>query len=267
MSQLNPYQASPSVPQVASEIRKVKVRTLSLFRRTFELIRDQYWLFLGITLLAMLLGSAVPFGLIMGNVLVGVYACYSQRDRHGRAEFSTMFKGFENFLEPFLAFLIIFAVAMVVMLPMMVAMFVLIVWPILQQASAAGPNAPPTLPPGMTLTIVTMYPLMIAANILITMPFLFTFPLMAERNLRAVEAVKLSIQGVLRNFWGVLWCLIVVTMISIAGALMCYFPLFLLMPLTFGVFFTLYRDIYGPPATGEPQPMILDAEVIDGASA
>jgi uncharacterized membrane protein len=265
VSQFNPYLPSASVPHhVAVEIRKVKVRPISLFRRTLELIRGQYWLFLGITLLAMLLASAVPFGLIMGNVLVGVYACYSQRERRGRAEFSTMFKGFENFLEPFLAFLIIFAAAMVVMLPMMVAMFAMIFIPIIQQAGAAGPNAPPNLPPGVTMTIVAMYPLMIAANILIAMPFLFTFPLMAERNLKAMDAVKQSIQGVLRNFWGVLWCLIVVTMISVVGALMCYVPLFLMMPLTFGVFFTLYRDIYGPPpVSDEPQSMIFDAERID----
>jgi len=195
VSQSNPYAPSHSAPHDDLGIRKVKVRVWDLFRRSFRSLGDQYWLFLGITLLGMLIGSAVPMGLIMGPVLVGIYACYIERERTGRADFQTMFKGFENFLEP----------------------------------------------------------------------FLFTFQLIADRNLKGIDAVKLSVQGTLKNFWGVLWCLIVVTFVALLGALMCYLPLFLLMPVTFGVFYVLYRDIYGPvPLLPEdPWTEVQDAELID----
>ncbi len=266
VSQSNPYAPSQSRKHDDLGIRKVKIRVLDLFRRSFRLLGDQYWLFLGITFLGMLIGSAVPMGLIMGPVLVGIYACFIERERTGRADFQTMFKGFENFLEPFLAFLVILAVGLVVTLPLMIAMFAILFVPIIQAANAAGPNGPPpVMPPTFFFTMIAFYPVIIGVNILVALPFLFTFQLIADRNLKGIDAIKLSIQGTLKNFWGVLWALIVVTFVSFLGALMCYIPLFLLMPVTFGVFYMLYRDIYGPlPVLPEdPWTEIQDAELID----
>lgn len=264
MSQVNPYATSGQVAPSDLGINKVKVRMVDLFRRSFRLIGDQYWLFLGITVLAMLLGSAVPFGLIMGPLLVGVYCCFIERERRGRCDFATMFRGFDNFLEPFLAFLVMLGVSLVVMLPLMIIMFAVIFLPLIQAQAAAGPGNPVEPPPMFFFGLFVLYPLIIAVNILIALPFLFTFQLIADRNLKGIDAIKLSIRGVLRNFWGVLWCLLVMTFVSFIAVLMCYFPVFLIMPVSFGVFYLLYRDIYGSPPgaeTGAPSDVI-DGELI-----
>ena len=262
MSHGNPYApAHPSkLPQGDIEIRKVPVRVISLLRRAFDLIRDQYWLFLGITLLGLLIGSAVPLGLVMGHVLVGIYSSYLERERKGRTEFQTMFIGFENFLEPLLAYLIILAVGLVILIPFMVVMMVIVMVPIIAAAQSAGPGNQPEVPATFFVMFLILYPLMIAVSLLSVLPFLFTFQLMADRNLRGIDAIKLSIRGVLANFWGVLWCLIALSFISFLAALMCYFPVFLLMPLTFGAMYLLYRDIYGPPP--ELPDDVLDAQVV-----
>jgi hypothetical protein len=250
----NPYAPVHRGSPADISIRKVNVRVFDLFQRSFQLLGDQYWLFLGITVLAMLIGSAVPLGLIMGPVLVGIYCCFIERERIGRVEFSTMFKGFEDFLEPFLAFLVILAVGLVVMVPLTLIMFVAILLPILAVAGSGDPNVAPAAPIMSILMMLALYPLIIGAQILIAMPFLFTFQLIADRNLKAIDSIKLSVQGVLRNFWGVLWCLIAVSFLSFLAALMCYFPMLFLMPVSFGVSYVLYRDIFGPLPELPPQP-------------
>jgi uncharacterized membrane protein len=254
----NPYAPTGSTAVADLRIRKVKIGVIDLYRRTFDLIRDQYWLFLGITLLAMLLVSF--FGLIMGNVLVGVYECYRERERRGRTEFETMFKGFEPFLQPFVALLVIVAIGLAAMIPLVIAMFALVFLPVI---TLQGGGANPPQASMLIWVFLVIYPLIIGAQVLVTLPFVFTFQLLADhKTMGAVDAVKLSVQGVLQNFWGVLWCLLVVTFLSIFAALLCYVPLFLLMPLTLGVFYVMYRDIYGPPPPAAPE-QVIDAEVVD----
>ena len=103
---------------------------------------------------------------------------------------------------------------------------------------------PPTPDLGVFLL---MYPVMLIANLAIMLPFLFTFQLIADRNLPAIPAMKMSFQGVVRNFWGVLGYLVVLTIVSVVLTMMCYVPGILFLPISLGTLFLLYRDIFPPP--------------------
>ncbi|MGV3483258.1 MAG: hypothetical protein ACO1RT_02435 [Planctomycetaceae bacterium] len=241
MSQTNPYTSSMHVSaQQATSIRQVQVKPIELLKRGYALIRGQYWLFLGVTIVGLLIGSAVPLGLLLGPMLVGIYLCYAERESGRPAEFGTLFKGFDDFVSSFVAVLILMGVSLVAMLPFLIAMFVLVFIPIIN-AQAAGANAPP---PDLPIGVLLLYPLMIAVNVLVTMPFLFAFQLIADRKLAAVEAVKTSVSGVLRNFMGVLGFMIVLAVVNVALTLMCYLPVIFFLPISFGAMFALYRDIF-----------------------
>ena len=248
MSEANPYAPTDSVRPEDFGINKVSVRPIALLQRSYELMGDQYWLFFGISLVAILVGSAVPFGLIMGPMLVGVYLCFIQRERGQQTEFATLFRGFDFFMESFIAFLIMIGVSMVVIFPLMLGFMGMLLWPIISASQNGGP--PPA--PAITFGVVAMYIVMLVANVLVTVPFLFTFQLIADRNLKGVAAVKMSARGVIRNFGGVLWAMIVFTFISMLAAMACYVPLFFLLPITFGGFFMLYRDIFGSKSPTPP---------------
>ncbi|MGI9471019.1 MAG: hypothetical protein ACR2NZ_05780 [Rubripirellula sp.] len=247
----NPYAPTDSVRPEDFGIRKVSVNPIELLKRSYALIGDQYWLFMGITIIGIIIGSAVPFGLIMGPILVGVYLCFIQRERGQKAEFATLFRGFDYFMESFIAFLIMIGISMVVILPFMFALMGMLLWPVIS-ASQTPNGPPPAISPAITVGIVVMYFVMLAVNILVTLPFLFTFQLIADRNLKGVAAVKMSARGVIRNFWGVAWAMFVFTFISMLAAMACYFPVFFLLPITFGGFFVLYRDIFGTDAPVDP---------------
>lgn len=247
MSQANPYAPTSSASVDDSGIRAVNVKPIQLMKRAYALVGDNYWLFLGITLVGILVGSAVPFGLILGPMLVGIYLCYLHRERGAPVEFGTLFKGFDYFKESFIAFLVLLAVSMAVIIPFMIVMFAMMAGSIAAAQGNAG-NGPPQ-PPEFPIGILVLYPLMIAANFVITLPFLFTFQLIADRNMKGIEAVKTSVRGVLKNLGGTVWFLFVLMVITFALACLCYVPAILFMPISFGSLFLLYRDIF-PHAAG-----------------
>src|SRR2546425_757396 len=60
-------------------------------------IKDRYWLFLGMTLVATLIGGAVPIVLI-GPMMCGLYMCLLAKMRGESIEFGLLFKGFDYFV-------------------------------------------------------------------------------------------------------------------------------------------------------------------------
>ncbi len=252
MNQANPYAPSMHAPLARLDIRTVKIRPIELLKRGYRMLGDQYWLFLGITVVGMLIGSAVPMGLILGPMITGIYICYGLLERGERVEFSHVFKGFDSFKESFIAYLVILATAMVVVFPMMLIMFAVVFLPIIS-AGQNGGNAGPS--PSLITTMMIFYPMMLLVNIAVAIPFLFTFQLISDRKMQGMEAVKASLSGVSKNLLGVVWYMIVVTLISVVLACMCYLPVFFFFPISFASIFLLYRDIFpDPTVTQQPVP-------------
>ena len=241
MSQVNPYQSTAvTYPLNASDIRKVKVRPFQLLQRGYDLIRGQYWLFFGLSIVAMLISSAVPFGIIMGPMLVGLYLCFLARERGDIVDFEKLFRGFDFFRESFIATLVIVAATFIVILPLMLVFAVVMLFLISPQQNA-GNEPPPIL---FLSVLLSFYALLLFVNVLIILPFLFTFQLIADRNVTGIDAVKLSFQGVRRNFFGVIGYMIVITIVSLVLTMMCCLPVLFFLPISFASLFVLYRDIY-----------------------
>ena len=213
-------------------------------KRAYRLVGDQYWMFVGVTLVGTIVASAVPFGLVAGAMAVGICLCYIQRERGGQVEFHTLFRGFDFFMESLIAFLVYFIASILVMIPFMIAIFVMVIGPMIAAAGNAG-NAPLALPAGTLKAILVLYPLMIFAHVLVALPFFFTFQLIADRNLRALGAVRTSARGVAKNLGGVIWFVIVTGAITSIASMMCFLPVIPLLPILFGAIFLLYRDIFG----------------------
>ena len=238
MSNVNPYVPTSSFPVDDSMIRKVSVQPIELLKRAYALMGDQYWLFVGMSLVVIFLGGMVPFGIIMAPLLVGLYMCYSQREQGRQVEFGMVFKGFDLFMNSFVAMLIMMVASLVLIIPLVIIFLILMVAMLPQQ-----PGGDPS--PLLFLLILSFYAAIIFVSIAIYIPFFFTFPLIADRGLSAGQAIQASWRGVKSNLFGVIWFMIVVMLLSIPCAMCCYFPLFLLMPITFGGHYLLYRDVYG----------------------
>src|ERR1051325_6677536 len=79
------------------EFRTGVVQPVECLKEGWALIKDQYWLFFGISLVGMLIGSAVPI-VLLGPMMCGIFICLLQRQHNQPVEFGTLFKGFDYFV-------------------------------------------------------------------------------------------------------------------------------------------------------------------------
>ena len=80
-----------------SEFRAGAVSPVECLKAGWATIKDRYWLFLGMTLLAMLIGGAIPIVLI-GPMMCGLYMCLLGKMRGEPVPFDRLFKGFDYFV-------------------------------------------------------------------------------------------------------------------------------------------------------------------------
>src|SRR5215467_203500 len=74
-----------------------RIAPVECLKEGWELIKDDYWLFLGISFLAIFIGSAVPIVLI-GPMMCGLYFCLFQKMTGEPLQFDRLFKGFDYFV-------------------------------------------------------------------------------------------------------------------------------------------------------------------------
>ena len=49
------------------------VQPVECIKAGWELIKSQYWLFVGMTVVGIIIGSVVPLGILMGPMMCGIY--------------------------------------------------------------------------------------------------------------------------------------------------------------------------------------------------
>jgi hypothetical protein len=217
----------------------------------WNLVKDQYGLFLGITFVGMLLAGLVPFGIIMGPMYCGIFLALFMKMRGEPIEFGTLFKGFDYFVESLVVTLLIIVASVVFMVPVVIAFFVLIALGVGMGESMQSGGAAALI----TIPLIALLVLAITAfSVFIYGWMFFTYPLLVDRNMQAFPALKLSAKAIWANKWGVLGLMLLNWLLSMLGALLCYIGLFLYLPIMFGAFAVAYRRIFpelGPPPAPE----------------
>src|SRR6185295_8613446 len=86
-------------PKMTPEIsfKRKAVEPVQCIKNGWELVKDQYWLFVGMTFIAVLIGGAVPLGILLGPMMCGLYLTFFKKRRGEPIEFGTLFKGFDFF--------------------------------------------------------------------------------------------------------------------------------------------------------------------------
>lgn len=243
MSQFNPYEPTQSrISTDPSYPRQVSINPFELYKRSLALMGDQYWLFVGMTLVAILVGSFVPFGILMGPMFVGLYLCFREREEGRRVEFGKLFQGFDEFVNSLIVTLILVVVSLIVIVPCYIigfaGMFALI--------GVRQGNGPPQVnPAALMLFVFGMAFFVFIASLFIYVPFVFAYQLVADRKIGGGQACSMSFKASLKNLFGVLLFIVFTSIVSLVAALLCYLPAFLVMPISFGALWILYRDVFG----------------------
>ena len=225
-----------------TEFRTGVIQPVECLKEGWALIKDQYWLFLGIVFVGIFVGSAVPIVLI-GPMMVGIYMCFFRRMRGEPVEFGTLFKGFDYFAQGLIAALIQMIPMVVIMVPFYIIMFVLII--------TSMPRGGRMDPDASTRFMLTFFGFeavfvlaIVAVAIIVNLFFMFAFPLIADRGLSGLEAIKLSIKAGKANFGGILGLLLLNAVIGFLGVLACYVGVIFFMPVGLASYAVAYRRVF-----------------------
>ena len=220
------------------------VEPVECLKGGWHLIRDQYWLFVGMAAIAMIIGSAIPLGILMGPMMCGLYLAFLQKRRGQPIEFGTLFKGFDYFGQSVIAALLhvipIVAVVVVAYIFLYVGMFAAMI-----AASSAGSDAAPWASLGFLFVALLFYIVIILIVILISIGFIFAYPLIVDRGMQGFDAVKLSWRAAFANFWRLLGMSLLGGLLSIVGVCLCYVGVFLVFPITLAAVAVAYEQVFG----------------------
>jgi uncharacterized membrane protein len=230
------------------EFRRNAVEPMECLRAGWNLIKSQYLLFVGMTAVGVIIGSVVPLGILMGPMMCGLYLALFQTRRGQPIEFGILFKGFDYFADSLIATLIHMIPVVVIFVPSYI-LFYIGFFVMMTQQQGGEPN------PGAMLSFFGVFAVfwlcLIIVLILVSVVFTFAYPLIVDRRLSGVEAVKLSVRAALGNFWRLLGLLLMTGLMSFVGALFCYVGAFFVMPISFAAIATAYEQVFG---LGELQP-------------
>jgi uncharacterized membrane protein len=233
------------------EYRRGAVEPVECLKASWELIKDQYWLFFGLVLVGMIIGGAVPLGILMGPMMCGIFLTYFRKRKGLPIEFGTMFKGFDYFGQSLVAALLHVVPLTIVIIGAYIFMYVGM-FAAMFAAAAAGEDAAPVAGIGFFFVLILFYIVVLLLVILISIGFTFAYPLIVDRNMSGFDAVKLSFRAAFANFWRLLGLNLLGGLLGMVGLLLCIVGVYLVMPITLGASAIAYEQVFGLSPEREP---------------
>jgi hypothetical protein len=228
-----------STPQI--EFRRNAVRPIECIKGAWALIKDQYWMFVGLAAVAMLIGSAVPMGILLGPMMCGLDMIFFKRMRNEPFEFGLLFKGFDYFGPSLVVTLLHVIPIIAIVVPAYLVFYVGFILTITMQGNEPNPAA--------MLTVMGMFAIfwlvMIVVIVFISIGFTFTYPLIVDRKLNAMDAIKWSFKAAMANFWGILGMTLTTGLLAFVGMLLCYVGVFLAFPIQYCAIAVAYEKVFG----------------------
>src|SRR5689334_10291721 len=229
---------TPEIP-----FRRNAIEPMQCIKGGWDLLKNHYWLFVAMTLIAILIGSAVPLGILLGPMMCGLYLALFKTRRGESIEFGTLFKGFDYFGQSVVAALLhtvpIIAIVVPAYLLFYVGMFVSMA------AAGSGDEPHPAAVFGVMGMFILFWLAVMIVILFITIGFTFAYPLIVDRKLQGFDAVKLSFKAAFGNFWRLLGMVLLTGVLNILGLLACYVGIFFVMPISYAAIAKAYEQVFG----------------------
>jgi len=219
------------------QFRTGVIKPVECLKEGWALLKDQYWL----CVVGGFIGLAVPV-VLLGPMMSGIFLCLFQRMRNEKVEFADLFKGFDYFVPS-----LIVAVIRIVPILLLIVPFYIIMFTVMFSTMPRGRGNPGEAPGflfaffGIEIVFVVV---LLTIKIVIESLFLFAFPLVVDRKLSGLEAIKLSIKAARANLGGVAGLVLLNEAIAIVGAFCCIVGIYFVLPVTFAADAVAYRRVF-----------------------
>lgn len=233
------------------EFQRRALRPWACLGEGWRVIRDDYWLFVAIAFVGVFIGRMAPLGLLEAPAMCGIHLCLLRRERNLPIRFEMLFDGFNFFLPSLVATLIVMAPVVFFAVVAYVSFYAVAIGGVILAAPPpAGPGAAPPPPPEIGIAVLGVGGVLfigsIAAIIVIEMLTVFIYPLIVDKELSGVDALKLSCKAVWANLGGIIGLFILRFVIDLAATLvLCVGPI-LVLPLDIAIVAVAYRQLFAP---------------------
>ncbi|HEY3040146.1 MAG TPA: hypothetical protein VGJ66_15515 [Pyrinomonadaceae bacterium] len=238
-----------SFPFNQIEFKRNAVQPIECIKAGLNLIKSQYLLFVAMTAVGIIIGTVVPLGILLGPMMCGIYLALFKTRRGQPIEFGDLFKGFDFFGDSLIATLLHLIPVIVILVPSYVIFVVFYVGFILAMSQGGEPNPIAIL--GFIALVVVFWFVVVVLLIVLSVIFTFAYPLIVDRRLSGLDAVKLSIRAAMANFWRLLGMLLLTGLMNFVGAMFCYVGAFFVLPIGFAAMASAYEQVFG---LGEVRP-------------
>jgi uncharacterized membrane protein len=234
-----------------SEFRTGVIKPMECIKEGWALIKDQYWLFLGISLVGILVGGVVPI-VLLGPMMVGIFLCLFQRMRNQPVEFGLLFKGFDQFVPGLVVTLLKMIPIFIVLVPYYIFLFAMMATT-MPRGGMEDPEQARTFVMSFFGFEIVFFLVIMAVSLAVEIFFMFAYPLVADRKLSALDAIKLSFRAGKANLGGVLGLMLLNTLFGMLGVLCCIIGVYFYLPIAFASQAVAFRRVF--PETSQPFPM------------
>ncbi len=226
------------------EFHRGAVRPIRCYLEGWQLIKDDFWLFLGISFLGMLIGHAVPLQILLGPMWCGVEICLLRRMRGQRVSFNHLFDGFNFFGPSLVGSLFVTIPTFILVLCAATAYMVLMVGVVLPQAPQGGGPADASFFLSFFGVVFGYIVALTLIPFVLTAPFVFMYALIVEHGLSGPQAFLMSLRAVLGNPLRVAALLLINMLLTYAGMALFCVGIYLVMPITFAAYAVAYRQVF-----------------------
>ena len=216
-----------------------QIKPIKVYKEAWTLMNPQFILVWVTVIIGMVLSSTI---ILMGPMMVGVFMCLLDTVDRKPASLEKLFKGFSRWK----AGVVIAAFAMIPVL-IFVTLAVVSYIPTLM-ASLGGEVIPPEQLLTMILGILAVELVVGIVMTIIHTLMIFSFPLIADRNLGGIAALKLSARAVWANKKGVGGVFGLGIVVAIAGYMLLCIGIYIALPVIMMATTVAYRKVF-PLAT------------------
>lgn len=217
-----------------TEFRTGVINPVECVKEGFELIKRDYWLLFAIALVGGLIGGLTMY-ILAGAMICGIFISYLNAIDGKPVVFEDLWKGM-NFFGPGLV------VILIIVVPAFV--YYIFVYITLIAAMFGGAAAGEAGLVGALVVVGLIDLVVLIAMVCFHTLLTFSFPLIIDRNLGAVDAMKTSARAVWQNLGGVAGLVVVNFALMFVGYLALCVGMYFVIPIMIAGNVVAYRRVF-----------------------
>lgn len=217
-----------------TEFKTGVIKPVEVYKEAWAMIKNQFWMVLAVTIVGILIGSAIPIVLI-GPMMCGIYLVMLQIYEGRTVDFAQLFKGFDYFMPSLI-------LAVIIMVPTLILIFSIYI-PMIG-ISMAGPRMSESEVIAAIAGILAVEVVIAFFMVCLHTLLLFAFPLIVDKKMSAIDAIKTSSRAVWQNIGGVVGLMVVGMGVAFVGYLMLCIGIYLVLPLIMAANVVAYRKVF-----------------------